>query len=288
MCPNRTIALPLLAVIFGACGGAEEHPPAVPGQSQQESSLEWSLNYNVQCDPASVRNCVGAYGFKISSNGEYQIGPGPQGQFLVERIDKTDLEAIKVAHFSREAENCVDSAASPQERRDSLSLTIKDESVDLIRQTDSQFCFAGMSETDARRLRNRIQELAERYYPLPFPNPCIDAAMSLRQLHRTVQSCETDEDCAFIDADYGPIKAGHTQRITVDDCTYLKPLSVANVFSVTARQLELITAKEIATEICGQNLVRPACPSLLGFLSGAARPVCESGTCQLGPEVQLR
>jgi hypothetical protein len=103
-----------------------------------------------------------------------------------------------------------------------------------------------------------LRRVAGKYYPLPFPNPCVNALAELESVFASVLPCESDDECALIGSDLVPVDAGRPAA-RVDACSYLPTLVAANAYWAVSRQLQLVLTRRLAATVCGPALLRPYC-----------------------------
>lgn len=266
--------------------------PVEPVRSGPDLS-RWEIHYVAVCVENLDKDCPGQYGIALTSDSHFEIGPGPDKQSFSGEITEEELNSLKellskmvLSDGENEiAETCVESNAEGPE--ENIALLLQNQEVPAVKIAKSKFCFNAFTREGAETLHRNVQSLARKYYPVPFPNPCIDAAAELEKLFEEMRICERDEDCAYVDDAFLPVNFMRNKRVLLDDCTYLKPLVVANGFSAVSGQLELLLARQHAEDACGSLLERNSCSKKEKFDATAGPPVCVKGSCHVNPGVKI-
>ncbi len=264
----RTIPLAIALaapVLLNGCGSDRFKPQNPQGEIQEQSNApetaraapsaatpvtaeeHWTLQLVSKCeDPKQLSTCAGAYGFRISQDGAYTVGPGPKGQLVQGFLAKDDLSALQ-AELGR-------SNGEPGK----------------------------ISELRDARVSNLLGDLARRYSPSQFPNPCVDADAELRALEDNARTCESDQDCSYLDRDFLPLDSERRdiREATFSDCTYVSALNVANPTLAVQLQRDLLLKRLSVEQTCGKarktNCIAPR--TLDPWRSAAA---CVEGKCKL-------
>jgi hypothetical protein len=121
-------------------------------------------------------------------------------------------------------------------------------------------------------------ELAQAYYPLPFPNACADSVSALQSLYATVQSCTADSDCVFVAQDFQAVPSGD-QWVTTNACTQVQPLAIASNKALVTNKDALTKAYASALQACGLDAANVG--SCEGFMTSTAAPHCQQGVCRI-------
>jgi hypothetical protein len=269
--------------------------PPVTLRGANQDMIHWHLSYAAKCTVLSPEKCAGAYRFSIFDDGKFQVGPAPQGEMYVGSLESEEIQAVqqilnslfkRIPGEGESLEKCTPVAS--QDREGLITLSFEGYKKDVIRHTNVQLCFTDLSSDEAQVLLNSVEKTVSKYYPTQFPNSCTDAAVALENDHHSIQSCQHDDDCAYLDDFYMPVKTQAVDSVVTDDCTFIRPLVVANRFSATSSQLKLLMVREKVREVCGERLVRPGCRrSVLDPTQGS--PVCaENGFCQINPKVRTQ
>ncbi len=257
-----------------------ESPSVIPGDGSP-----WTLHYTATCPTGAPENCLGAYGFSVESDGQYVIGPGPTGQTLQGRLKGPELKQI-IALLSQPLAmpRCV-SASLPTEyvnwvgggndivfyRSEAIAEAHECEQVNLLPLTHGD------------SLRALLRALVAVYSPPVFPNPCANAISDLEAQYDSIQYCRVDSDCSYVNHLFVPADPNRGETLTRDDCTYLRPLLVANTFEATASQLEFLTKRELVQSVCGAGIRRPSCSAPIEFTPINRAPLCLAGKCRVNP-----
>jgi hypothetical protein len=302
---KRTLAimavLGMSTAISGCFLSSEDKPAAAPAQAQ--ASPLWKLSLQSKC-AGDAADCVAAYGFTITADGKYIVGPGPAGQtatgtlkpeelkYLNERIGALSATA-PAAHPNGDeaapAEGTAEAAtAAPAEacealvntEEDQLTLTQQGKEKILAQTRNSQLCFQTANNEAASELHEAVKELAAAYYPTPFPNACADQVSALQSLYATVQSCSADTDCVFVDQSFAAIPASSAQWVTTDAGTQVMPLAVASTSALASHQAALNQAYNSALSACHLDAAANS-GSRDGFMTTSAAARCQQGVCRI-------
>ncbi|MFL5815282.1 MAG: hypothetical protein ACJ763_17025 [Bdellovibrionia bacterium] len=300
---KRTLAimavLGMSTAISGCFLSSEDQPAAAPAQAQ--ASPLWKLSLQSKC-AGDAADCVAAYGFAITADGKYMVGPTPAGQtatgslkpeelkYLNEKIEALTATA-PASHPNGDeaapAEGTAEAAtAAPQEAcealvntdQDQLILTQQGKEKILAQTRNSQLCFQTANNEAASELHQAVKELAAAYYPTPFPNACVDQVSALQSLYATVQSCSADTDCTFVDQSFAAIPASSDQWVTTNAGTQVMPLAVASTSALASHRDALNQAYNSALSACHLNA---NAGSAEGFMTTSAAPRCQQGVCRI-------
>lgn len=286
-----------LAVIAAACiiatGCSKTPAPAVAppqAENQTQQGPTWRLTYQSNCGIESgssnveaSAHCVARHGFTVSENKTWQAGPAPQGQIKNGALSDSDFAQVDAAlgefatrsPLSTLASGCGSDEANAASAASGLHLVLE------YHGAKTELCTAEGAQATPSALIAALQEIAAKYYPMPFPDACADAADSVHALYTGLQSCSTDSDCAFVNTGYEVVTRGSAQYVLTDDCTMVRPMVVGNAALVKASQDKLLQALSGAQMACGARLVRTSCSALEGFeTASAAAPVCRENVCR--------
>jgi hypothetical protein len=227
----------------------------------------------------------------VSADGSYQVGPGPQGQIVKGTLDSEDFTALTKAAASSiqgspsalTAESCNGDFTAATNY--TLNISRHGKKHELMHKTGADLCSSELDAESAENLHNEIVELANRYYALPFPDACEDAAQQVSALYAPLGKCSVDADCAYLGSDYAPVTADTSDTIFVDDCSRVKALPVGNIAAVNANLAKLQAALSNAQQTCGVRIARDDCAGSKSFASSAAPAVCQSGACKINPSL---
>jgi len=288
-----------LAVIAAACivatGCSKSPAPAAPPQAENQTQQgpAWRLVYQSSCgvegsansanDEASAR-CVARHGLTVSANKTWQAGPAPQGQVKSGALADDDFAKVDAAlndlatrsPLGAMASGCGSDEANAESAATGLHLVLE------YHGAKTELCTAEGAQATPARLIAAMQEIAAKYYPVPFPDACADAADAVHALYTGLQSCSTDADCAYINTGYDVVARGSAEYVLTDDCTMVRPMVVGNAASVKASQDRLLQVLSQAQMTCGARIVRTSCSALEGFdASSAAAPICRENVCHI-------
>lgn len=270
---------------------AVEVPSVVPTQQgERQEGPEWKIAFHSKCKESELEHCLGHFGFSVSADGNYQVGPGPNGQLKQGSVSSDELQVLKqslagtfaLLQDSAERQNsCV--THSPQKSEDQVELSRQGSSRVIYHSETEQTCALTLQSEDAQTLVQAVRGLAKKYYELPFPNICADAIAATEALYANVQTCAMDSDCAYVNAAFEPIPPASTQFVTTNSCSLLKPLAVGNIKSIVNQSAQLLAALNLTQEKCGTELIDSSCMGYEGFQSTAAPAVCDHGSCRVHP-----
>jgi hypothetical protein len=287
----NTGAMIVTVLTIGVVGSGCNSGQSASNTSQPDTSPLWSLEYKASCAANSdLTGCAGAYGFKINADGSYQVGPGPQGQTATGKLEAQDFSDLTLAAGGAidgtsvlSAESCNGYYGNVDDY--TLTLTKHGHKAEVLHKTGDDLCSSKLGQEDAETLHNEILSLADKYYPIPFPDTCLDVAAEVQALYPSVAKCSKDADCGYLSADYTPIPTDSESQVWVDNCSVVKPLPAANLNSLQAGLAQLQTALEHAQQVCGQRIARAGCTTPTSFASTAAPAVCQQGVCRVNPSL---
>lgn len=148
---------------------------AACGQSSGAPHTDWTqVAERTTCEALNPASCVGLFGFAVTADGRYTIGPAPSGQSVSGTLSAQELAQLsaaagQVAGGKGASPQC-DSGASVPGVSDAVDLTVSDGTV--IRAYEQSFqgtCTRGGRDA-ALRLHDDLHALMQRYYPTPFPS----------------------------------------------------------------------------------------------------------------------
>lgn len=302
---KRTLAimavLGMSTAISGCFLSSEDKPAAAPAQAQ--ASPLWKLSLQSKC-AGDVTECVAGYGFTMTADGKYIVGPTPAGQTATGTLKPEELKYLneKIAALTATApashpngdeaapaEGTAEAAtAAPQEacealvntEEDKLVLTQQGKEKILAQTREAQLCFQTANNEAASELHEAVKELAAAYYPTPFPNACVDQVNALQSLYATVQSCTADTDCAFVDQSFAAIPASSEQWVSTNAGTQVMPLAVASIKGLASHRDALNQAYGSALSACHLSPAENAA-TYDGFMTTSATPRCQQGVCRV-------
>ncbi len=154
----------IAAVGLSACRSGN---PAGPRDS-------WSkVTERTACEAMNPPYCVGSYGFTVTSEGRYTVGPADSGVEVSGTLSDAErsrisADADKVASALAGGPQC-DAAGAVPGVSDTVDLTDAHDVVSRVYQLDFKgTCYRG-GRDPALRLHDDLEALMERYYPRPFP-----------------------------------------------------------------------------------------------------------------------
>ncbi|MCM2322761.1 MAG: hypothetical protein NDJ90_05830 [Oligoflexia bacterium] len=290
---QRTIAMALvltLAVIGTGCTKSKGGMPSQQPELRRQPA--WTLTLNSACASYVDEYCVARHGFKATADGTFEIGPGPQGQVKTGKLEAEELAQLETlvrdlsgasALTGRDAESCVDFEEFVPDSQDRITFTRNGTELTLYRTEEARTCYQGLSRETNDQLHHAIRTLADKYYALPFPDTCAEAADAIHNRYAPVQGCATDNDCAYITESYEVIPSSANQYVITDNCSMIPPLVVGNAKLVETAKAELLESLLAAQNVCGQRIIRNDCLGIAGFESSLGAPVCQQGVCRVHP-----
>lgn len=166
---------------------------------------------------------------------------------------------------------------SNQDANDTLTLERHTEKGLLLSSSNAELCFQSANFDAAKALHDDIWSLASKYYALPFPDACANAANSLEALYPALQKCSADADCTYVGLDFEPIAPDANLYVSNQSGTKAQPLIVANLKALNSAQSQLQAASDSAASSCdGSEMYATG-----GFYPGGVAPVCTHGACQV-------
>jgi hypothetical protein len=282
-----TAASLLLTVLGAACNSSQ----STSQTAQPSEAPAWAMQYKTDCTASSdASSCVGAYGLTVNSDQTYQVGPTPTGQVTQGKLSDEDFQALTQAATSllnettppRE-ETCNDFFGAGVDY--TLSLTKRGVKADVLHKKGNTLCSDRLEADAAEAVHTEVMALADKYYPSPFPNPCLDAANELKALYPAVQKCNVDADCGYLDLNFEPIDPQTVQPVYADNCSVADNLPSANLSLVQAALSKLQDGLAKTQQACGENIIRDHCQGVQTFDSNAAAAVCSQGTCKVNPSL---
>ncbi|OFZ19690.1 MAG: hypothetical protein A2X94_16680 [Bdellovibrionales bacterium GWB1_55_8] len=295
---NRSmIAIVACSAVIGmsACSKNSKNPvPFSPPAPQAAQGPAYKVVLSSKCVEESDEYCVGQYGFLVTADGTFEVGPGPAGQRKSGRISDDELKMIDAAVIAavggidlNRAESCneVDALAS----EDTVTISMSNGDVGLVRASGTNFCFQTATVEQAEALHKAIRELADKYYTLPFPDACEDAVEAIEALYPEMQKCSADTDCAYVTTNYDVIPPSSSQYVTTDACSKVKPLVVGNIAAIIQNQTKAYEALDQARYVCGERIIRYDCTGISGFMSSDGAPVCDTSAqmCRINPALNI-
>ena len=249
-----------------------EAGPEVIAPDSEINSASWQIQWTSECGkPGGVatQSCAGGYGFTLADSGEFEIGPGPNGQKIRGHITLEDQERIReeISSISKgrgKLPDCEPGELTDGEVPKHFSYFKKDEQYDLR-------CIVS--------LKSLFLELAKKYSPAAFPSPCTDAIWELMGLYDSISECDADSDCETLDANFRPTTMGDADPFSLTNCGFVPELKVANGFRAVSWQLELILKREIAKEVCVSSGPVPGCIPGTLRTDQPRRPRCIQRRC---------
>lgn len=290
-CNSRARSALILAsvgLVLAGCS-AEKAGNSQLAPAPQEAPA-WELKLSAECAPEVGATCIAAYGFKVKSNGTYEVGPAANGQIHRGKLTSTDLKTVTDTLLldSTSAENCAPRANDETAPLDQVVFKQRDREATLVRHNGSEICYAIATE-QGKQLHKAIRELAKKHYPLPFPDECLASIDAVEELYPALSHCSVDAECSNIDQIYSPIPIGEVQYVTTRTCSRINPMIAGNAAAVAGAQLKLLAARDAAKSVCGTRIKRDACAQIDGALEGfqnhRAPAVCGQGTCQPNPSL---
>jgi hypothetical protein len=278
-----------VGLAFAGCGKSAKN--AQPGDAQQpQTGPAWSLTLKSACTVAEEGQCLAQYGFTVSADGNYKVGPGPQGQLRAGSLTDSELADLK-----NQVQTAITSTAAVRaegheadvdnESDDTLTLS-RPGAADrvLARNTGSDFYYMTNAADDAKSLHAAIRVLANSYYRLPFGDACGDAADKISAAALDVARCQSDSDCVYVNAYEGfeVVPPSNVEWLLTEDCSAVKPPLVANKLAIQGGAQTLTDLYNSARNTCGAewNLSTFGIECAYDQKPTSTPPVCVQNRCQ--------
>lgn len=314
--PKRTnlvalaiLALPLFTGMLQGCS-SDSSSGSSDSDSQAQAALKWSLTLHSKCAEIVPEECPAGYGFTVTGDGKYRIGPAPQGQVLSGVLPQESFESFKALLEASVLNPGSGSGASAdptanEEKCDALTLdplrpraqSLSDGSIEisglgrqgiLLRVESSKRCYRWLSAEAAEKIQASIFKLATEHYPLPFPDDTCDEALgSLESLYTSLKRCDTDEQCTYLDTNFEPIAPDSLQFVLTGDCTPVKPMIVGNYDRVLDARSQLVEKSEHARLACKKRRSATGCTGFSRFQATQPAAICSEGLCKVHPQAGL-
>jgi len=285
-----------------------ETPPQVITRQPDHAPEGWTLTFKAKCEETvEAKDCLGSQGFTLYTDGHYQIGPAPdevarEGKLSPEEL--TELKALlapTLALSTLGAENhetlstpAPGTGATPsnldgdKKSDDMITLTRGAGTPEvLVRTVGPELYFQVPTSEEAKSILSKIRGFAGKYYVTPYPDACKDGAVKLQKLFVSVQTCNADTDCTFIDSEsFEGISPSGPGILQPDNCSIVSPLVVGNTQLLTANQSKLAELQDKVRTACGNDMIRPDCTQPSEFVLNGKSPTCQQGVCKLPAATQ--
>ena len=160
----RVTAAAAIGLGLAACGSGNPGGPDVTWVQVTETTA---------CEALVPAFCVGVYGFTVTSDGRYTVGPASDGTTLQGALTDAErarisADAAPLAASPGGAEVC-DSTGSVPGVGDSIDLTDSRDVVTRVYELGVKTCYRG-GRAQVVQLHTDLKALMARYYPQPFPS----------------------------------------------------------------------------------------------------------------------
>jgi hypothetical protein len=272
----------------------------VPGPVIIKPAVEatWELKLSSVCpESTEAKNCVGKYGFSVDQDGKYKVGPGPNKELRTGQLTEEEKAAVKALfdtlltsstaeaenHDSTEEGNNSDSSevitlSQVSDHSESSNANATERT--LVKKEGTDLTLLTQSADVAKQTYTLVHQLAENYYPLPFPEPCVDGANLAKTFFTSMLDCKVDSDCAYIDSEYKAFVPEASTLITTDSCSLVPTLYVGNASLIQTNKEALNTYTTDLETGCPAHFTRENCTPMQ-FQANNAVPACVAGACQL-------
>jgi hypothetical protein len=299
----RALGLATIAVAIGSCGGNSNKnspapgpaaPPAAAPAQKEVVKPAWKVSLQIAC--TGTDDSCKPHSFSVDASGNYRNDPAPGGQALTGQITANELADVtaKVNAFgglstaAASAETCqAVTDATSATAGDTLTLTQQSTDKVLLLAKDGQSCYEVGNASAVDSLHQAMNALEDNY------NVCTASVALLKQDYTTIQSCSTDKDCAYYNADLsgdapafdlatsGPV---YTDNIG-GFCSLIPPLVVANGSKLDASSDTLTKAFQATIDAC-QGRQQPA-TCLITTVDASFAPTCVQNVCTInsGPAI---
>jgi len=152
------------ALAVAACGSGNPSGPDVTWVQVTETTA---------CEALAPEFCIGVYGFTVTSDGRYTVGPAGDGTTLSGTLSDAErgrisADAASLAASLSSAQVC-DSGGTVPGVGDSIDLTDSRDVVTRVYDLGLKTCYRG-GRALATQLHTDLKALLARYYPQPFPS----------------------------------------------------------------------------------------------------------------------
>ena len=291
-CRRKTATAAALGalLVLGACAKATS--PGVPGATG--SNLPEDFRFRVSGLPEAQGETTGVlaeHGIDFRLEGGFEVGPAPNGQVHQDSLPEKDRQVLQEAWTALRksgftaTERCgaipAESTLAPLHAR--VSILKNDRESALIRLDGGQLC-GPADATALSEFSKVVVGLARKHYPKRFPSECLAEGDELRNLHESLLSCETDDECANVNGQYDAIPKGEVQFVALRSCSVLPRLAGANAALVSAGKKSLLAARAQALKACQAEDAQLECTTEIdpGFQNHRHPARCVSKKCVAG------
>jgi hypothetical protein len=235
-----------------------------------------------EMDPAQ---CVAKYGYTVSSNGSFQVGPGPEGEFRKGQLTQDELDNLNAlmkplmtgTQHTTQNQDTVDAGMN-----DTIITLSLDQGAPqtLIATSGTTMNFQMQTASDAKAILTAISNLAKKYYGLPFPDSCNDQAVLVQSMLDSLNTCAQDSDCTYVDEQLNVIEGNSTAAMTTDNCSLIRPIIAGNAKSIEDNASKVQEKLSNLWQACGERFTRPDCTQQSSLQLSGTAPVCQEGKCQ--------
>ena len=262
--------------ILSTCKGATGTPRVNEADEANEN------NEANETDPAQ---CVAKYGFTVSSEGNFQVGPGPQGEARKGQLTQDELESLNALikpHTTGPQVTTQNHDTLESSSGDSIVTLTLDEGTPqtLITTSGNTINFQMQNASEAKAIFTAISNLAKKYYNLPFPDTCNDQVVLVQSLLDSMNTCTQDSDCSYIDDQLNLIESNSTAALTTDNCSLIRPIIAGNAKMLQNNASQLQEKLTSLGQACGERFIRPDCSQQSTLQLSGMAPVCKEGKCQ--------
>ncbi len=293
-CRNHALLLPVTAgallALASACSPAQdpvktESQPSVP----REFSFRLAGAAPTTDDAASLPFAEHGVHFQLAGN--LEIGPAPNGQVHKRTLAGDERELLQNAWKDwlksgfTATEKCVTLAPSSELAGVNARISIlqNEREAALIRVDGGQIC--GPAEQAAlEQFTKTLVRLGRAHYPRRFPSECLASTDALAAAHESLLSCQTNEDCSHVDAQYSAIAPGEVQFVSLKSCSVLPRVTAANPELLKSGRKALLLARETAKQACAEEIGELTCTTQedVGFQNHRHPARCVQNKCVAG------
>lgn len=288
-CRNHASPLPFTVAFFAILSACAPSQAPIEGESQPSAPREFSFRV-VGAGPAAeeTAHALAEYGIEFHLTGNFEVGPAPNGQTHKDQLTTEEREQLKQswaawlkAGFTTN-ENCIalDASSELANAKMRVSILQNDREAALIRIDGGQICGPAEAAT-LDELSKVLFSLAKSHYPRRFPSECLASTDALRAVQESLVSCQSQADCAHVDAQYDVIAPGEVQYVPLKSCSILPRLSAANPALLKASRKVLISARESAKQTCTEESQELLCTTEadVGFQNHRHPARCVANRC---------
>jgi hypothetical protein len=296
-CRNHALLLPVSAGTLLALASACS-PAQAPVKTESQPSVPREFSFRVAGAGPGTADATMAFaehGVEFHLAGNLEIGPAPNGQVHKALLADKEREQLQKSWNAwlktgfTATENCValDATSELASLNARISILQNDKKAAQIRVDGGQIC--GPSEKSALEdFSKTLIALAKSHYPHRFPSECLASTDALQATQQSLLSCQTNEDCVHVDAQYAPIAAGEVQYVPLKSCSVLPRLTAASASLLKSNRKAILAAQEGAKQACAEETRELTCTTDVdvGFQNHRHPARCIANQCVPGKRLR--